>query len=577
MIEFKIDGINYEDCIEDLESLEITLERKKERVADYAISTPLKATSRLFRLISRNFFSKPCEGRNNEIIVEIVFDCCEERESMFFKITPKTVDLCILDCVAEFSLLPYTGYEKCSEYLRERVWYNDGFDKEIQSPKVPYVIQNKNFYLWTYVLTLIFPIVLVLETIETALSFVIKVLLKLGSFLGLISKKQKKFLQDYVNEKLDIPSLDNYISFLTGAGNFHFAPYVHEIFKYNIRKANEVDDCSIELKMPILEGEPYKSLAIFQSQNTRTAECSKLNDSNFKFFKPAAYNRTTVQLMHEIAEVFMLDVVFKKDGTIVIDTPTNILNAAPVLLNVEQEFPDNADEAPWYYFLPKKICKVSSFEFAQDGIDVEGNRALRRNYSDAVLWDKDLRTHGTPACKKTFKFGATRLMNDYYSKTTDSLFDSDGFQDKLRKGEGITWLAGVVFKLLKIPCLPIDDAIIMTEHVTSLPKLIILEPNTDRNYAKVFSNNSPLHIDKKAPYQELIKGFLNRESPMHPEYKTLGLKDFTVGLTKDMVKKINANGTLLAIDTLYGKGLPKKITLKLSNCTMTVSGVELSC
>ena len=584
-----IEGVNYSDITEGLDEVIITYKKGESAMLNYSISNPLFLTERGYNLLNNVFFADPCAGKKATLKAQLITDCCGEEIVSDFKLTYESVVVSQFDCRAEIILNVDNPLQTCYEYLRDTPFWKNGFREDFQSPKIRYCIDRANFFLFVWVLIVMGAILLVLELVETVINSIIGVFAFLFNLIANIFNFDAPIIENLLNNFLvDIPSADNFIAYLTGAGNFHFAPYFRDIFDHNIAQANIEGNCSMTVKIPILQSEPYSELTIFNAA-AKGFNCNVANDT-FRFSDKAVYNRTATQLATELADVFNMEFVITPDGSFRVDTVENLTNSAPELANPELAYQNGlAEEAPTFEFEVGKFYKQSYIQYSKDTVDEEGNFLHNKDYSDVVDWPGAF--IGAERREKTLKFAGSRFMFDRITAETDGFFDSDLQKDRFRQGifGGLNF-GGVIGIIDDIACLPRETDLILSNHTCSLPKLLVLEPGTDLNDAKTikrnhsvngnttfFNYNFPMKLEYEEEYEELMKGFYSVDDPDHPHNRYVVMQPFTLSLNPDMIRSIRDNGIFVSFRTRYGLAMPEQIDVNFSNCTAVITGCKFKC
>lgn len=590
-----IQGVNYSDCTEGLEGLTITYRQNDSKLIEYAISSDLQLTGRGFRLLENAFFDDPCAGRKVKLGATIVLDCCSTDQELDFVIDYEGIQHCPLDCSAKVTLKAFNPLQDCYEYLRDTPYFENGFEDDFDIPKVRYSVQRRDFYFYFILFQFLFVFLVILQAVQAVVNVLLGGLQRLFQLVSIqFDQEDNVLINAFLDLNVNIPSFDDYFAFMTGSGNYHFAPYVKDIFQHNIDYVNDELGCNMSLKFPLLDSQPYSELTIFQPISSKGISCLNENP-NGRLFRARAYNRTLTQLTEELALTFNLECRILPNGTFCVDTFENITESAPVALNVEREYLLNPEEneAPCYKFRNLDYCKRTDISYCEDGIDTEGNRNISNisDYSDNRLWDSDLPINNDGVCKKEIPFGAPRFMFDRHTGEIEGFLDSDLLVDQLRSGDfGIFSLPGLFFEWDQIACLPRDHDLIMSEHTASKPKLLVLEPETDLNDAQVikkvrssqfgftfYDYNYPMHLNLTEDYDELMKIGHITDDPNHPDQRPIEQEDYTACLTPAIIELIKENGINIALTSKYGKSLVEEIVINSENCTVTFKGMYYKC
>lgn len=596
-----IDGVKYTPFIKGLDGLKITY-TKTDNFIGYGLSSELEFMKDAADLIYNTFFADACDGKDALLDVEVVvYECCAPEPITFtFVIDFEGVTLCRWgnECLARVELKTYGECQKGYEYLRDTVFFADGFAQDETHYKVPYCRQPKQFFLWRQIFQMILPMLIILQLIESILKLILGGIVNILTIFGILPSGAKDIINQFIEENLDVPSVDNALAVLTGCGWFHFADNLKEILDYNITKANAAAGCTIVLDAPILEQGEYADTAFIWSQEKRGISCLLKNNALTGLYEERAANIRVLQLVNQWREVVNHEAVILPDGTFKIDTYENLVNAAPVLFYAETDFVKyGLDMPPCYEFAKAEYCSTTTYEYQQDEFDQEGNKRRRSvklnelpavpSYMDVVKWDEDSNSINTVACQKSFEFGAVRAMFDFETTNAqDGFFDPDEAIDRLRNGNFIGMNLPAVFEFFSDEvCLPREHDLILAEHQTSLPKCVVLntdDPNeafikhTDFGNLKIY--NRPYHLFYTSPAAELIKNFHEEtDNPAHENYRLMVMESFKTKMTAGRLATIVTNGSYFAVNTRYGLGLPEEVILDFADCTITVQQVKLKC
>lgn len=587
-----IQGIDFTDVTDGLEDLVITYDMGEGKLMGVSVSNELRLTSRGHNYLHGVFFGNPCEGKFARLAANIIFDCCDEGQSLSFIIDYEGIKVNDLDCETIINLKALSDLQLCYEYMRDTPYFFNRFASNYNSPKVWYSIQRKNFWLLVWLMGVLFPWLVLLEILEGVVNLILNILkFILNVIRRIFNFNNNDFIRRLNEWNYDLPSLDNYLRYLTGSGHYHFAPYIRDIFDHNINKANEIGGCTITLDFELLESTPYSELALFQAFS-KGYQCTNLNPT---FNRLAAYNRTLIQLLEELETVFRLRSGITPSGQFIIATENRFHAKAEKIFNAEEKFAQGfAEESPTYKFVQKNLIRISSISYTEDAIDIESKYKLEPEYADDKIWGQFT---GADRHEVKFPFAPARFMYDSESAEIDVWYDDDRIRDDLRAGKNLGALIPLSgFNSWGVQCaLPRDRDLLLSEHVCELPKLLVLQPGTSVNDAKVlrreidrdgitnsgntkfFKYNYPMHLEYDAGYNELMKQFHDVENPLAFKDRIIEMEDFTVALDGDMITAIRDNGLFVGVECKYGKAVPEQIEIRLSDCTATFKGLKYTC
>lgn len=568
-----IGGVEYTDVADGLQSLRVTYKRDDYGLLNFSVSSPIRLTERGYRLIYDNFFSDPCTGKKTVLSCEIHSYCCDEVLVYPFKLNHKSVTISRLDCRAELVLNIDNDLQNCYDYLKNTIYYENGFSQNQINPKIRYVRSRANYYLLLGILWFFSSIFYILEATETVLNLLLSILKSIANFLNI----DVPFIE---NLEVNIPSFDNYFAYLTGAGNYHIAVYFSQIFNYHIGEANAQFGCGMSLNSELLENAPYSELVLFQADGDGIS-CQSINNVNFT--TRTAYNRTVTQLAREVADVFNMKFYVLPDGSFTIDSIENITNQAPIVTIAENDYIEGyAEEAPSFEFDFTGFYRQTLLQYTKDSIDTEGNRQLNPNYQHVQDWVDDF--EDIERNEKIFPFAPARFMFDELTAENTGFWDADLIKDRNRRGIiGFINLSAIIGLIDGVACLPRFNDLIMSDDLTSHPKLLVLQTGTDLSDAQTvrteisqngnntfYSYNRPMHADS-------LMLFYETDNPDHPDARYLEMQPFTTSLNVEMINEIKDNGTFVAVQTEYGIAMPEEVEVNFENCTVTFKGCKYKC
>lgn len=589
--QFFIQGIDFTDVTDGLDDLVITYSMEDSKLMGVSVSNELRLTGEGHNYLHGVFFSNPCIGRFSRLAATIVPDCCDYETSLDFTIDYEGVQSSDLDCETIVNLKAKNNLQVCYEYLRDTPYFysgdnENGFEQAYNSPKVHYQIQRKNFFVILALFQLLYPALFLLDAIEAVINAILNFINAIIRWLPIPAIPQR-IISGFLEAGINLPSLDDYLAYLTGSGNYHFAPYVKDIFDHNITQANSAGGCTMTLDFELLDQAPYSELSLFQAFAKGYNYKSR---SSERFNTKAAYNRTLIQFLEEIEEVFRLKSGITPSGDFIIATENRFHEKAVKIFNAEQKFlTGEAEEAPEYKFIQNQLFRVSNISYSEDPSDEESKYKIYPEYSEKKIWAQAL--PGSDKLEKTFKFGPARFMYDTETKESDSWYDDDKQRDDIRSGKPILRSLILFYPLVwdGVGNLPRHNDLILSSHTTDFPKLLVLEPGTDVSDAQTikrtipdglntyFHYNYPMHLEYDAEYQELMKRFHEVDSPFSKEQRIIEMNDFEVALTTPMINSISSNGLFVGIESKYGKATPEQIEIKLKNCTAVFKGLKYKC
>lgn len=558
-----INGTEYTgetDGLDDF-TLELGLNESTKTVGKL-LSSQMIATGQLYDVLKGYFFAN-CDSWIKSMKALFRIDICGGI-NIDSEITSEGIEWC--PDKGEISFNMKSGDQVSKAYDRldsEYVWEN-GFIEQNDTPIVYYVDQPN----WMQLVLLYFsiPIRVILDTIS-------------GIIKSLCEAVTLGFGKCDINFTNDV--FKNFDTWISGTGRWGVAPLVREMLDYQCQQVG------LKFKSSILidQSSEYYNLALFcltggehgTYKNTSRPEVVRVFNINTPLY-------TSVQLLQELSQVFNADfriigdtLCFERKDYFDKIRTNKIFNIKDVCLEGDFCISYNTSDA----------CSYGEYAYQQDVFDGEGNKMLKKRYSDKLEFNDPYNPAQKGKCQVTLNFAPPRFMFDEVSFNDNGFFNFTYQIDEFRDGAD-SFLSNI---FLENEGLKRYRDMVLSSGGLTLHKLLILEPGFNRKDAftirqpmgtkngKTFYNyNYPLHIKEDAEYSELAKNFYWIDNPRLRKDK-YRFSDIEIECDCDYVRQALSNFQTMYIETPYGKGLPEKVTLQFSGgkVRMTFTGIRALC
>ena len=191
--EIYLDGQKFTHHTEGLEEMSLTYELKK-NIVGYGITDTVEVMKDAYDYLYSVFFADACAGKDAKVDVTVIINsCCLEPQTFTFVLKHQSVKLRALECIIEVELEAENPCQKNYEYLRDTVFWDDGFDQETQYA-LRYCTQNDNFLLFMWLFQMFFVLLLTMQIIETVISGILNFIITVLFWIGVINKDLKEQL-----------------------------------------------------------------------------------------------------------------------------------------------------------------------------------------------------------------------------------------------------------------------------------------------------------------------------------------------------------------------------------------------
>lgn len=590
MYNLYINGIDFTSDVVNLDEFTISVGFNEGNTITKGLSESVIVRGEAFTYLENEFF-KTCDSYQKEINALFVSDICNGI-SIPLKITIESMRYDPTNGQIEILLKAITEEDKAYNILNSTFWHEKGFDSAYKIP-IMYFIEQPNYIQWVVLLS-----TLSLRMVFNALDVTIEFLCKIISLGGLLFKCP----EDYTSAIFQL--FDNW---LMGVGNWGAAPLVREILEYHCGHTGIGFSSSI-INDPASE---YYNMALFSLDTGDHGNPKNTSDNKRKsVLKNNANLMTVIELLGGLKTTFegtdyrIIDKVLHFEKMEFFDDIASI-KIIDVINNCEIT-------APKYEYDINELVAWGQFQFTQDSFDAEGNKSskyynINKDFNDPYSSSqKGSLQRLIPFSPASFQFDQKSYYKSFgnvtgvWDQIKDFASNWELMLDMFRAQKS----AGSFFGLdmFGTEGMVRENDIVLSSKMTSQPKLLILEPNFNRNDAKVIRKllkqqgavkfyiyNYPLlykekvdEVDKNDNYTEAIEGPLaSWTERANPRLKNDNMKvqSITSTCSCDMVKDLINNFQKIYIATHKGKGLPKNATIKISktNVEITYNDIRILC
>jgi len=552
-----IDGQDFTNDVQGLDDISLIFGlNTSDSLTSVSVSGELEFAGNAFDLLHTTFFENTREDIGSRLVVQLFLDCCNQKDPILFYLDRGSVRICG-DCMISGNLIKLEDDESCRSYLRDKIfWKDNGFLDSVPFYDIPYCEESDAFTkIYIIIFTILFPILLVLQAIETVINAVLRVI-RFISF-GLI------------RWSVDIPSLDNAIRLIRACDRKHPSPRVFDILDYNVRR------CGLKFDSNILKY-TYANTLILMAQNEDGCTSCSYIESNL-------LNKTTVQLMNDLKPVWNADYRIIGD-TLYFDWKKriNMILDEYVLCNAESEYDKGDAEDPPCYSYDTNLPAYMRFEYSHDSIDTAGNKRLdtyradgkeRGNYAEIIEWNDPPSQYQKGEETVILPYSPPAFTHDGRNRCDISQFR---MIDKYGLGTQ-------------------PNQLVLTMGMSSLPKLILMNSLSSWDpwregtgevkgcianalggaFVYDVQQYNTFLWTKEDKYEGLYSQYYKIDDPRGEERPLLNLESFTFAFDCEQLALVMQNGVNVAVETEYGNGYPTEIRVDFRNNTMTLNGVKV--
>lgn len=399
----------------------------------------------------------------NFIIIYMDDECCGNIYK--FMIRPDEVDFCYGECEISVTPKEYSVDNEIFKCLDSKPIFDDTFAAQ-QHPRMMFCKEIRPDWLQTVILILgvIFDIMLItfvpaMVVIQLIISIFAVVLFILT--LGTIGTDI--FVDSFI--------FDDFISWvgtlqksIVGCGYKTPSPLVREYV------GNGCNKCGAAFQSHIFtdsNSDYYNSVYMYSP----TTPGLGVDDFNTYWMEENTPLESTIQFLDKLCEVFNGDYSIN-NGVLRFERKDWFDNLTPWLdLNT---LPSEEIISECYSFNGDKKYAYANLRYSEDGYDAVGQEAMGFHFSDIVEWNSPPNPMQSGVFDKVFPFGPQRWRQDGIGK--ESQYDPPLDTDILGSFE---WFIGYKQNILDSL-----DYMILSDGHTSLPKLVIWDENSGKQFAK---------------------------------------------------------------------------------------------
>lgn len=527
---------------------------KETETYDYVTGQGLVFYGAGAKYLESKFITPGCAGQSAEVSCSVYIDCC----SRWFEFTIlfEGIEYCPDDCSFAVDLQRITAQTRAYRYLRNTIYWKNGFVDAFTHPKVYYCNQpGVMFYLMLSLFYTLVPLILVIMVIVDIVKLLCRIV-TIGSGrcdLG-------------IAEDINICT---FYELIGGCGRYTPSPLIREILEFNATAAG------LTLRSSIFQSSVYANMALFQMQYERGIREGDWIEGN-------AANLTTTQLLDYLSDHMGID--YRIVGTeLVVEREDYFDTLVTTLGAVEGCFTSSGEDA----------CAYGEFKYADDSTDSQGNR-LRSNYDDIIEFNPNGELWMSGSCEIQSRFGRARFMfdqrgfdrpDDVAGGDTEPL--GDNFIDRFRSGRlvvfrQITGLFGCADDRR-------DRDLILSGNTASALKLLVLEPGFNREDAAVirreigrdngltfWAYNYPMYFREDEP-DGLYQNFLFIRNPNNSGRIMYEISQATLPFSCDMVEAIENAQAGYAVSTALGAGIAEEVDIDFGEQKITLKNIKIRC
>ncbi|CAH1002690.1 hypothetical protein LEM8419_03562 [Neolewinella maritima] len=501
-------------------------------------------------MLRAKFFTGSCQDERQTVAAEVYLESCKQWFS--FVLSKKGLTYCSDACTISADLETDSDELRAYRYLKETIFWKNGFVEAYTHPKV-YYCNQPGFV--QYALMIYFRVMLPMLVVITSISKVVRTICKVVSFgtgkcdLGPIGD-------------IDICAIYEYIG---GCGQFAPSPRVLDILTFHADKAG------LQLVSPIFTELPYANTVLFQLQYE-----GGVRDPAVNWLDANGANLTTLQLLDLLRPAFNLDYLI---------TPTRLIVDRKDKLDAYRTSL-GAVEGVCFTFAETEPCAFGDYSYTDDQMDRQGNR-LRSNYDDVIEFNPENAEWKTGKCETPVKFGRARFQFDQrgFDKADDvpggdrEGFLGDNFIDRFRTTNRYN-----VFGCR-------DDRrerdLLLSNDQASQLKLLVLEPEYNpldaytirrqigqRDGLTFYAYNYPMYFAESEP-EGLWQNFHFIDHPDRGGRPMYSADEATLPYSCELVASIKqAEGGYTVLTEL---GVAEVEEIEIEDCTITLKNLTVRC
>ncbi len=539
-----IEGRDLTKFVRGLQDITFDIENTSNASA-LAISATLDFFDVGYEFLKQSFFSD-CGGNVVELLGVIQLDNCANIEVVIRAdaVTHKTKD-----CEFSANITNVDNLNKIINYLQRTTIGDNGFDTNVQHPRVRYASQPG---------FIIYFLVIFRGIIQFILT-TINVLVTLVTF-GQVSIEWGKRFDE----------------FISGTGRYIVSPLIRDIFNYHCGQLN------IQFISSIFNSDTslYSNAALFLNQNTRGARI----DSNQNWISDNNPFDSLEDILNELAILFNAEWKVINDK-LYFERWDYFQRNAEILLTVDETLENE------YSFDVSRINATFNASYARDGFDSEGNNSMNYGYTETVNWNPNEKTtiRGVRLVKPQFapmrgSYDRVTLEDSRRQRTENLIFDE--FRAGRGTFAGIDPTGGFGIKTRADKA---DDIVIIDKDVCSELKVIVLRRGFSRTNAKVirreilsarrkfYDYNYPMYFTQDYPENTLYANFFEIDDPNNGEGNIILLGNTTFDLDCSNLNRLIDNAPLVGIQTRYGVGIADRYTVDVRKCQITADSIKILC
>lgn len=581
MFKLYIDGIDYSEDVINLDEFTINIGFNDTNTITKGLSESVVVGGEAFTLLEQTFFIN-CNSYTKELNALFVADVCGGI-NIPLKITIDGLRYDPANGQMEILLKSITDEDKAYNILNSSFWHENGFENAYKIPLM-YFVEQPNI-IQRIILDMTFAFRMLFNAVDKVIEFLCKPVEWISDLFG----GDFDCPEDYTSAIFKL--FDNW---LLGVGNWGTAPLIREILEYQCGHAGISFSSSI-INDPNSE---YFNMAIFSLDTGDHGNSKDTSDNKRKsVLKNNANLMTVIELLEGMKTTFegtdyrIIDKVLYFERTEYFDAIASV-KILDVISNCDIS-------APTYEYDINELVAWGQFQFTQDAFDTEGNESgghykINKDYNDPYSpAQKNNVARLIPFAPASFQFDQKLFYKSFEGSEGPNYWKL--YLDKFRaqteqETTGLDWYGteGMIRK----------KDIILSGKMTSVPKLLILEDNFNRNDASVIRKllkdigefkfyiyNFPLlykekvdEVDKNGNYTEAIEGALAswtvRANPRLKE-DNIKIQSITSTCSCDALQDILLNFQKIYIATHKGKGIPRNTTIKIGKTKVEITYNEI--
>lgn len=543
-----LDGVEY--AAEGVEALKLVFGLNSEnQTVDYTTGEGLSFTGAGYDYLRGIFFSTDCNAKPQNVAVSVYLDCCDL--NLDFSITGEGVTWCEEICTIDVDLQRLTDEVKAYRFLRDNIFWKNGFIDAYIHPRVYYC--NQPGFVQYLLFSLMIPI-----------SFLIIVLQGWVGVIKGLCKAVTLFFGKCDLGRIEDISVCGLYEMIGGCGQYHPSPLIREILEFNTAKAG------IGFKSSIFQSGVMANVALGQMQYEPGIREGNWIESN-------GANLTTIQLLELMKTVYNLDYRIIA-GVLVVERKDHFWNIGTHIGEVTGCFT----------LAPNARYAYGDFKYRDDRLDTQSNR-LRTAYDDVIEFNPEGVEWKSGKLEVPAPFGRARFMFD--QRNRDRPDDVPGGDTETLLGDN--WIDGFrstnAFNFFGCRDDRRFNDMILTNDLASELKLLVLEPGFRREDAMVirksigrkgsdtlWAYNYPMYFHE----QELDGLYHKYHIIDHPDKSTAKeyiLAQADLDWSCGRVKLIYDSKDGYIVGTSLGLGKPETVEIDPDANTIVAKNISIKC